>query len=380
MSAQSFEIAAPHPDVDFSMPRPALSYAMATPETGCPADEGLILYVGGYGSAYNDQYTMKLLPFLAQTYNCTSVSVGHFDECVNYCSSFAPTPDFFSKLKERHGVSVTVPPGVNIQAVMTRLLEALGQQGITELHTDCQLIKAGSNYLSFGLMPALDVLQVAAEVMRLRKINRRRIFLFGTSYGGYISLLAAKLAPRTFRLVVDNSGFSGPQDNMLNVYGLSSMTIRGIKVRGQAERAFSPQPEDPAWFSPHREAIRNLLESRHYSIPSDTLIHSYHSETDSVAPTARKRTLAILMSGVRRYSLTVISNKALDGRVFKTSDHGMQASMRGMFERSYRRWEQEAGVQAETTDFDLRSENVFDCGTASYAAQFSPDGVHLTIT
>ncbi|MDX9861957.1 MAG: DUF2920 family protein, partial [Rhodospirillales bacterium] len=230
----------------------------------------------------------------------------------------------------------------------------------------------------FGVLPAMDHLQVLGTVLKNYVVDRKRLFVLGTSYGGYIGLLLSKFAPNTFRLIVDNSGFSGPADTMPSLYGISS-SIGAMRLVHRCLVAFSDDPSSPNYLSSSRKMIRDLAVAAHYHVPSETVVHSYHSEADTVAPIAAKKKLALVLGRRRRYDLRPISKADIDGRIFKNEKHGMDASLRGLFELSYRRWSAEAGDPPSITDFDLGTVIRFLCGEEDYVLKFGRDDVSLAV-
>jgi pimeloyl-ACP methyl ester carboxylesterase len=219
------------------------------------------------------------------------------------------------------------------------LLGALDERGIKSLHHECRLLKEMRGYMNFGLLAALDHLQVTHHVMNTYPIDKRRMFCIGTSYGGYIALLIAKLAPNTFKLTIDNSGFSGPQDDMASVYGLNLATIRGgIKVYVQAPIAFIPAPGNRFSFSEDRRIVREIGVDAHYELEGCGAVHSYHSKLDAVAPFESKINALETVSKHRKCDMTVVGTRDLDGKIFKNLDHGMNASIRGLFDLSYNKF------------------------------------------
>lgn len=368
----------PHPDIELGVPRTGLSYSMAVPSGGVSPDTGLVLYIHGYAARYDDPYSLKLNQYLADQYNCIAA-------CVDYHGASAqtpvltPSPDFFLNLKEHHGVELTAPAGMNPMGIVNIALELMADHGITDLHPSCFLMKGMDGYMNFGVLPALDNLQVAWSLINRFSINKQRLFVLGTSYGGYIALLMAKMAPNTFRLVIDNSGFSGPDEDMACILGVSKKIGR-VNVTVCSPICFNRDPGSPHYFSMPRRLIRTIPNEHHYSIASDTVLYSYHSTEDYRARTDSKIKTAELLRRFRNHDLRLIRECDLDGRIFKTMDHGMEASMRGLFELSYERWLSESRALPDFTDFDTGTVNRLPCGESDYVASFSPDyGVRLHI-
>lgn len=381
------EIRTPHPDLELGAARGPLAYALALPNAGIGPRTGVIFYVHGLGQSYDDDYARKILPYWADLYDCVAVSVDYFgshgffsDQGAAVPRGYAlrPHPDFFLRLRERHGVSVEMPAGLDMRYALPSLLETLGANGIARLHPDCLLIRDFPGYMSFGVLPALDHLQVLHDILRRYPLDRRRLFVFGTSYGGTIAFLMAKFAPNTFRLVVENSCYSGVEDTLPLLYGGSTTAFGGISFDSHAVLAFSPDPLSPAYLSPARRMIRDLSAAGHYALPSDTVLHSYHCVVDEVAPTANKVRVAEALRG-RRHELTLVGESDLDGSTFKVLEHAMRASLRRVFDRSYHRWLPQADAAPAITDFDLGTVNALSCGSQTYVFSYDMDGVRLRI-
>lgn len=373
-------LAHPHADLELGVPRRSLAYSVALPSAGIGPETGLIVYLFGYGGRFDDPYADKLRPFFADRYDCAVVTVDYHGALAQTASIAEPAPDFFLKLKERHGVEVTAPVGSDISTVAKTVLTMMGERGIADLSEDCRFIKADNGYVNFGVLPALDHLQVIARLLREYPLNRRRIMALGTSYGGYLALMMAKLAPNTFGLVIDNSGFSGPGDDWGTIFGQQHGTCGGIRYRLLAPDSFRRDPADPRYFTPSHFAIRELAEPGHAG-PSKTVFHTYHSCHDKVAPTEAKVAAVRVLARHRRHDLRLVAEQDLDGRIFKRPDHGMDASMRGLFQLSYERWRKDAPENGQDiTDFDLGTVTALPCRGCVYAVAFKNDGVRLTIT
>lgn len=366
-------IETPHADVELGVQRSSMRYLSYAPESGTDRHTGLIVYLAGYGMDPCGGYAQSLLPYLANRHNCVAVSVDYFGANLWQKSTLAPFPDFFTRLAEHYGIEITAPKDLDIRQLLLSLAELLRRNGITRLHDDCRLAAISSEYNSMGLLPALDALQVVHRLVATMRLDKRRLFLIGTSYGGYIAELMAKLAPNTFRMVVDNSGFSSAADDPDGVMGLSKVVLGGVAMAGHALRAWSNDPAKPNFFSFARQQIRDLHDRGHV-LANTARIYAYHVPGDGVASTEQKLRLRDSYAGRVAFDLSIIGETRLDGRVFKTLDHGMNASLRGLFDLSYEKYLADGGALADHTDFDLALEHVFPCRGADYRLRYSPSG------
>ncbi len=137
-------------------------------------------------------------------------------------------------------------------------------------------------------------------------------------------------------------------------------------------RHWSFEPRDANFFAPPRQAIRDLHRREHL-FDNTARIYAYHAANDTLARTAHKVALRDTYKGRIAYELAIIDESQVDGRIFKNLRHGMNASMRGLFDVSHAKFIRDGGALADTTDFDLRSEYRFGCGEEDYVLRFSPE-------
>lgn len=362
----------PHPDIELRVERLPLSYRARLPAAGIDAGTGLVIYLGGYGMDPSDGYTRSLLDYLADTYNCVAATLDYFGVRLtpNLATELIPHPEFFRKLQEHYGLALTVPKGTGMGDILNGITGLFAQNGIAHLHDECLLFNNSPEYNAMGFLPALDGLSVVHRLLTTLPLNKTRLFVLGTSYGAYIANIMAKLAPKTFRMIVDNSGFSSAEDDQAGVAGWQKLYINGVRMLMKNVRHWSLDPRDPNFFSAPRQAIRDLHRREHV-IANTARIYAYHAANDPLAPTARKIALRQAYRDRIAYELAIIDEGQIDGRIFKNLHHGMNASMRGVFDLSYTKFMRDGGALAETTDFDLGSEYVFACGTEDYVMRFS---------
>ncbi|MGE5476895.1 MAG: DUF2920 family protein [Bacteroidales bacterium] len=368
----------PVPDAELGIKRPPIQFDLRLPTTGLRSDTGLVFYIHGWGARYNDAYAGKLLGYLADKHNCVAVAVDYQGALATAISP-VPAPNFFAKLAEHHGVRVTAPTGMSPLEIANAAIMEMGLQGVTQLHSDCLYILGPECYSNFGLLPALDHLQVMHHLLSELPLDKRRIYAIGTSYGGYIAMIAAKLAPNSFKLVVDNSGFS---------HGWETPAIFGVYGRGGVPKvtvcctlAFSPEADSPNYLTEAMRCIRTIGVEQHYSgIDGVCASYSYHSPEDTVASPTLKIAASEVVSRYRRHNLYMVGEADIDGRTFKDMGHGMHASMRGLFDMTMDRWRGDYGDDAPPyTDFDLETVNVLPCGEKDYIVTCCEDGVSLCV-
>lgn len=366
-------------DCEFGIQRNSVRYAASIPKQGLTEETGLLMFIPGYGGTPFDAYTQKLLPYLADKYDCVCLCVEHFDIAAKN-STLRPAQDFFVKLNEIYGASVLAPQGWTLDQVVYSLMDAMRENGIHSLDPACKFQAVSPLYMSFGLMPALDCLQAIFEAAKKFGINKKRVFLLGTSYGGYVAMMMARFAPNTFAMIVDNSGFTTPEEDLNSILGWGAKTINGVKVGCRLINHFTLEPgQENTLLSSHIK-MRNLLDHNSRWERCNSKIYSYHFVHDEVAKTKNKIDFARTFGMDVDIELKVLDRDDLDGVIFKTPIHGMEASMRGIFDLSYAKYMRGPTSQAGGMECDEATSITFPCGDHSYTFSITDGRVSLTRT
>ena len=379
MSAQSFRFHS-HPDIELGLPRQEVEAFVTVPAETGNQPLPLVITIPGYGqTADNEYFREKLNPYIAERYGGLVMSV-------NYHGIMkAPKPFDFSQLaglladfRDHYGWSPV--SATNLQEAVSEFVLWASAQGIKRLPVSMKehLHFGYPEYLSFGFLPALDHFRAIGELAQRYRFDQRRIVLFGTSYGGYIANLMSMYAPNTFSLVIDNSGFA----RVLLRDILSAELLDGEQQReisyGESKLTFPFTPSypwtlneiAPTYFSDARRSIRSLLHAGHW-VASASRHCVFHSVADDLVSVAEKdRVVEILREQGRVVDYHRIEASAIDGRIFKTAGHGMDASLRSLFEIAVPAAIPELGGM---TDYELKSIASFRCGNETYRFSYTPD-------
>lgn len=367
----------PHPDIELGVARAPLEYFITLPTAGINAETGVVLAICGYGETPDDEYQAeKFRPYIADKYNCIAVGVKYFGITR---SPVIDDASFIENIAEIYGVPTrhfldedNSMRYKTVDDLLPHLFDLLRNKNIKRLDLRCRPgVRLEKDYHSFGLLPAIDNLMVLGEVLKDYPVRKDKLIAFGSSYGGYIAMLVGKYAPHTLAVVIDNSGFS--RVRMIDILGgefrCEGRTLgnsnSGI-IYGACYNGWTITDETaPNYFCDSFRVIRNLFVDEH-RVPSQCRYYIFHSPQDIVAPVVDKdKTVEVL----RRYNDVTykrITPSDIDGRIFKNMDHAMNASLRGLFDIVAELDAQRLSKDGHLTDFDIESQNIFDCGEYKY--------------
>lgn len=364
----------PPPDVELGWARVPINYHLIFPSAGIGPKTGLLLWIVPWGMTPRDSYSRdKLMPYLANKADCVVVSVDYHGIFVKGRHKTDAPHNWAQAMHEQYGTPVVGDPTVIFRHLVDQGIKKVLNKPELALH----VVVDQNHYLSWGLMPALDHIAVLGVLLNSLNINRQKLILFGSSYGGYIVTLILKLMPNTFSCAIENSGFSEVIPHEINhlEFGIFQ---RGTTDEGVEFPVIFPTPwtfkdqSSANFFKPSYIEIRNMLNVSHF-IKTETPLYSYHSVKDRLAPYPLKSTYCSFRKSFGPTKLISVSDADVDGVLFKSTDHGMGVSLKALFDDVARQYGDMTRATIKT-DFDLETELTFDCGDQFYKQKFYSEG------
>ena len=183
----------------------------------------------------------------------------------------------------------------------------------------------------FGYLQALDALRGLYFVYhgleeRGVAFHRGRLYCTGGSGGGNVTLMANKLAPRTFACCIDKCGMARLTDDIaFNLEGGSRLSAR-----------YSPDPESPRYLSHGAQALRyagnpeHLAAMKHLGNTAKMIV--VHGADDDVCPVQDAREMVANMEAAGLDVEAVwVTRERLDGETFTSTGHAMGDRTRIVF-------------------------------------------------
>ncbi|ECZ3038370.1 DUF2920 family protein [Campylobacter jejuni] len=213
-----------------------------------------------------------------------------------------------------------------------------------KLNFTSTFIPPNGDYQNYGIMAAIDHINALKDlVKRFPKFADLPKIYGGGSYGGYLSLLIAKIAPWYVDGVIDNSGSALPP----------LIYILGREMEGGCDYVFNDpntliecflkthwtrKENSPYFFNNENYFIRTLLNKDHLILQSqknkNIIYVSYHSDKDPLTPANfKQQTMQILKILGYDVSLNLVDENKIDGKFIKNLDHGCGIPDKALFRK-----------------------------------------------
>lgn len=215
----------------------------------------------------------------------------------------------------------------------------------------------GPEPYDFGYLQGLDALRALWFVrssLQEQNIgyNDRRIYSTGGSGGGNVTLMANKLAPRTFASVIDMCGMKKLSDDIaFNLPGGSDLNAR-----------WSQDSSNPFYLSIDAQELRFVGNPDHIRemkrLGNESQIVVIHGIDDKTCPFADAQEMVALMkAGGLKVEPVFVDQARIDGETYKSTGHALGDRTRIVLER--------AGVLEDSSTFSdvslpLRSQEQTD--------------------
>ncbi|EOH0475216.1 DUF2920 family protein [Campylobacter coli] len=326
--------------------------------------KAIVFIIGGYGANANIYFLDSYRNYIAKNFDVVAVHVFYHCFCqrrsdVEKYSAFTMfTKDDVSNLSQ---ALLEIGVNINVNLENAQQCYELLNQNITTLKSQRKLaqnyqakftstfIPPNGDYQNFGIMAAIDHINALKDlVKRFPEFADLPKIYGGGSYGGYLSLLIAKIAPWYVDGVIDNSGSAVPPLNYIIGRELefkSKDTNGDMYMQGDhffvscfLKTHWTRKENSPYFFNNENYFIRTLLNKDHLILQSqknkNIIYVSYHSKEDPLTPANfKEQTMQILKILGYDVSLNLIDENKIDGKFIKNLDHGCGIPDKALFRK-----------------------------------------------
>ncbi|EMF2919562.1 DUF2920 family protein [Campylobacter jejuni] len=322
--------------------------------------KAIVFIVGGFGANANISFLDFDREYIAKNFDVVAVHVFYHCFCARqsidqkYNPKLIPNQD---DLERVNGILKNINLGhlsVNkdnfeqIIPLIEQKVNEMKQAGLVDesqkIELSCDFIPPNGDYQNYGVMAAIDHINALKDlVKRFPEFADLPKIYGGGSYGGYLSLLIAKIAPWYVDGVIDNSGSALPPLNYILGREMESgcdyvLNSSHILIQCFVKTHWTRKENSPYFFNNENYFIRTLLNKDHLILQSqknkNIIYVSYHSKEDPLTPANfKEQTMQILKILGYDVSLNLIDENKIDGKFIKNLDHGCGIPDKALFRK-----------------------------------------------
>ena len=322
--------------------------------------KAIVFIIGGYGANANIYFLDSYRNYIAKNFDVVAVHVFYHCFCQRRSDveKYSTLADFtkddlklIEKVLRKYNIpcdqlanNTVVSHCEYLSEIMTELKMLNRLPYDFEERLSATFIPSRGEYQNFGIMAAIDHINALKDlVKRFPKLADLPKIYGGGSYGGYLSLLIAKIAPWYVDGVIDNSGVCLPF--LAHILG-RDMNQGEFVFEGDNNRIYcfvqkywTRNINSSYYFGDENYLIRAVLNSNHLKIQAsmnnNTIFISYHSMQDMGAPVQNKIELYKCYQelGYDATLYLVKDENDIDGRFIKSLEHGLRMTDKALFRK-----------------------------------------------
>ncbi|EOI3929630.1 DUF2920 family protein [Campylobacter jejuni] len=323
--------------------------------------KAIVFIIGGYGANANIYFLDSYRNYIAKNFDVVAVHVFYHCFCQRRSDveKYSTLADFtkddlklIEKVLRKYNIpcdqlanNTVVSHCEYLSEIMTELKMLNRLPYDFEERLSATFIPSRGEYQNFGIMAAIDHINALKDlVKRFPKFADLPKIYGGGSYGGYLALLIAKIAPWYVDGVIDNSGSALPPLNyilgreMEHSYGDYYEDFPHNRIIFFLKTHWTRKENSPYFFNNENYFIRTLLNKDHLILQSqknkNIIYVSYHSDKDPLTPANfKQQTMQILKILGYDVSLNLIDENKIDGKFIKNLDHGCGIPDKALFRK-----------------------------------------------
>lgn len=377
--------------------------------------KALLVIIPGLGADSDSGYRTHLMRTMAEHYDVACISVDY--HCIGNrpqlgAQCLLDDLDRAILIDELAKIGITLPIDLKIVDNYDKtsvLLKSLSEEitirkenGVLpddfSLDISMTMLSTKNEYQNFGVMQALDVLNAVLYTKKNicdQKFKNIPVVMVGSSHGGYLAHMCAKIAPWLVNAVIDNSSYAkflwqligfGKEIDFTRFFGCGTGNLyENLNLYFCDKTYWTLNDKSPYYFNESREEIRNILNPKHLKVQSKfkkTFYIGYHCVNDDIAPAKDKTELYEALKKLKfDATLHMIKDESeVDGKFIKSLTHGMGMSYKLLLQREL------PGVMKKILSKKDKKDEInekyieYKCGDLLYKFSEVSDQIRLEVT
>ncbi|ELM3932637.1 DUF2920 family protein [Campylobacter jejuni] len=322
--------------------------------------KAIVFIVGGFGANANISFLDFDREYIAKNFDVVVIHVFYHCFCARqsidqkYNPKLIPNQDDLERINgilkniNLGHLSVNKDNFEQIIPLIEQKVNKMKQAGLVDesqkIELSCDFIPPNGDYQNYGIMAAIDHINALKDlVKRFPKFADLPKIYGGGSYGGYLALLIAKIAPWYVDGVIDNSGSALPSPMFIleresGQYDYFEEYPHN-KIGFFIKTHWNADVNSKYFFHTENYLIRIIPNLAHLTIQASVnkniILVSYHSLKDPFNTAKDKQTLFLAYKELG-YDATlhlIKDESEIDGRFIKDLNHGMRITDKALFRK-----------------------------------------------
>lgn len=296
------------------------------PNQGINEKTGILLLINGYGANPASNVYKKMRREFADKYNLITVQCEYFGMEFMQVNNSINLNDFTEE-----ELKLVNKEDKQYKHVIKEIIEPINEQ--RENMNDMGPIQAIDNITSI-----ISIIEILKD--NNLKFNKNKIIIYGYSHGAYIGHLCNLFSPNLFSAIIDNSGYIYPSYLIKG----QDRKICGYKGLLEIHKIYKYIIKDIV-FDKEFYDLRILYSQ----IKNKCRIISLQGDKDELYDYKSK---VDFIKNINNATIELITNEKVDGVIFKSNIHGLNADFINIFEYIYDKY------NLEKSNYGLRLDNV----------------------
>ena len=331
--------------------------------------KALLVIIPGLGADSDSSYRTHLMRTMAENYDVACISVDY--HCIGNRPQLGAKfglDDIDREILRRELSSIGINLPIDLKSIdchekVDLLLKFLSKEitirkesGLLpadfRLNASITMVPTKNEYQNFGVMQAMDMLNAVLYTKKYinnAKFEHLPVIMVGSSHGGYLAHMCAKIAPWLVDAVIDNSSYAiflwkligfGKEIDFTRFFGCGTGNLyENLNLYFCDKTYWTLNDKSPYYFSDAREEIRNILNLDHLTVQSSykkPIYVSYHCIYDKEVAPAKDKTKLYETLKKLKFDATLHMTKdesEVDGKFIKSLTHGMGMSYKLLLQR-----------------------------------------------
>ena len=378
--------------------------------------KALLVIIPGLGADSDSSYRTHLMRTMAENYDVACISVDY--HCIGNRPQLGAKfglDDIDREILRRELSSIGINLPIDLKSIdchekVDLLLKFLSKEitirkesGLLpadfRLNASITMVPTKNEYQNFGVMQAMDVLNAVLYTKKYinnAKFEHLPVIMVGSSHGGYLAHMCAKIAPWLVDAVIDNSSYAiflwrligfGKEIDFTNYFCFGTDTLyQNLYLYFFDKTYWTLNEKSPYYFIDAREEIRNILNLDHLNVQSGykkPIYVSYHCTYDNETAPAKDKTELYEALKKLKFDATlhmIKDESEVDGKFIKSLTHGMGMSYKLLLQREL------PGVMKKILSKKDKKDEInekcieYKCGDLLYKFSEVSDQIRLEVT